>query len=180
MFAFYLNLFTLALLLIVFAFFVVQAFNISFRGFAPFVSTHPKVLKKILQELSITDNSTIIELGCGHAGFLRAVHDENSRAKLIGIEYARLLVWSARLQNALAGTKIKIVRQNIIDTDLREADVVYCYLNQDTMDKLRHKLETELRKGATVVSYKFPLPALTPHRVFDTDKDGERVYFYQF
>lgn len=177
---FYLNLFVLILLLVVFAFFVVQAFNVSFRGFAPFVSTRPKVLKAILKELSITDNSTVIELGCGQAGFLRAVHDENPRAELIGVEYARLLVWSARLQNALAGTRIKIIRQNIIDTDLREADVVYCYLNQDTMDKLRHKFETELRQGATVVSYKFPMPNLKPHRVFDTHREGEKVYFYQY
>jgi hypothetical protein len=180
MFAFYLNVGVLILLLIAFSFFVLQAFNMLFRGFAPYVNTHPKVLKAILKELSVTDDATVIELGCGHAGFLRAVHNENPRTKLIGVEYSLLLVWSARLQNALAKTNIEIKRQNIIDTDLHSADIVYCYLNPDTMDKLRYKFEHELKKGSTVVSYKYPVPALEPHSVYDTHIKGEKVYFYQY
>ena len=41
---------------------------------------------------------------------------------------------------------------------MSEADVVYFFLMPDKMERLRTKFEKELKSGAKVVSYVWPIP----------------------
>ena len=77
---------SLVLLIVVF-FFASQFFNVIFRGYAPFISSKPEVIKAIMQELKLKEDVIVYELGCGKAGFLRAIEEKYPQAKLIGVEY---------------------------------------------------------------------------------------------
>lgn len=49
--------------------------------------------------------------------------------------------------------------------DLKTVDVVVCYLLPNTMQRIRKKLERELKPGARVISYAFPMTDWVPtHR----------------
>ena len=173
----------LILLLVFFVFFVIQFFNIFFRGFAPFVSTRPKVMLAVLDELKERlekdTDKVVIELGCGKAGFLRAMREYYPKAKLIGVEYSFLPMFIARIQNALSKSNLKLIKKNIIDTDISEADVIYCYLNRKTMEALEIKLEAECKNNTIVVSNSFSLPKRDPEKVLEIDGVKEKVYIYK-
>jgi len=172
-----LQLFLLLVLLALALFFSVQFFNLFFRSFAPYVSTKAKIIKEIVSRLELGKNSTVYELGCGNAGFLRAVRKKYPEAKLVGVEYSFMPYLIAQVQNALTKSRIKIIKKNIFKVDLAEADVIYCYLNIATMKKLKDKIMKEAKSGAVLISYQFPLPGVKAKEAF-VDKN-DRIYFYE-
>ncbi|MCU0679236.1 MAG: class I SAM-dependent methyltransferase [Planctomycetes bacterium] len=173
-----LQLFFLLLLLVFIVFFTAQFFNIIFRGFAPFISTRPDVIERIMSELKPDETAVVYELGCGKAGFLRALRRRYPKIKLIGIEYSFLPYLIAQIQNSLTGAKIILRKQNIFQADLGEADIIYCYLNPLTMQKLETKFKQECKTGAQVVSYQFPLPSIATGKTVELG-EHERIYFYK-
>ena len=165
------------LLFIVFAvFFMVQFYNVVFRGYAPFISSKRKIIKKIIAKLELREDGVIYELGCGNAGFLRAARKKFPQAKLTGFEYSFLPYTVAQIQNSLSRSKIIIKKKNIFKVDLGKPDVLYCYLNLLTMKKLEDKIKAEGKKGLKIISYQFPLPNIKAEEILEDRKD--KVYFY--
>jgi len=164
--------------LIVFAvFFITQFFNILFRGFAPYVSTRTEVINKIINEIELKDGEKVYELGCGKAGFLRAFEQKNPKGKFFGFEYSFWPYAVAKLQLGMTDSNIKIYKKNIFKADLKDADLVYCYLNGPMMEKLEKKFSAECKPGTQIISYTFQMPNKQPTRVVEIKK-GHKVYFY--
>ncbi|MDD5291232.1 MAG: class I SAM-dependent methyltransferase [Patescibacteria group bacterium] len=165
------------LLFIVFAvFFLVQFYNIVFRGYAPFISSKKKIIKKIIEKLDLKEDGVIYELGCGSAGFLRAAREKFPKARLVGFEYSFLPYVIAQIQNSLSKSKIIVRKENIFKISLNEADVLYCYLNILTMKRLEDKIKAEGKPGLKIISYQFPLPNIKAGEILEDGKD--KVYFY--
>lgn len=171
-FLFFLSLVLLILLIFVAA----QFFNLIFRGYAPFVSTHPKIMDKILAELKIKQNDHVFELGCGEAGFLRSIEEKFPKAQYTGIEYSFLPYFITKLQLAVKKSRIKMVKKNIFRTDLSGADMIYCYLSPRSMKKLSTKLKRECQPGTKLVSLCYALPDLQPDKTIEVD--DKQIYFY--
>ena len=165
------------ILIIIAAAMLIQFFNIVFRGFAPFISTNPKVIGKIIENMDFSGRGKAYELGCGKAGFLRAIELEYPQAELAGVEYSFWPWLIAKIQVSLNKSKIEIKRKNLFKVDLADADLIYCYLSHRIMKKLKKKLEQECRKGTKVISYFFALPDLEPDKIVELE-NGEKVYFY--
>lgn len=160
-----------------------QFYNVFFRGFAPFISSRPKVIKKIMLELEkigLPQNACVYELGCGRAGFLCAVRDKYPQAKLVGVEYSFLPFIIAEIQNNLTRARLILLRMNFLKVDLHQADIIYCYLNRQSMLNLEEKFSKNLKKGAWIISYAFPVPKRMPKRVVQIGEHNEnKVYFYK-
>jgi len=169
----------LILLFAFFIFFVMQFFNIVFRGFAPFISTRKEVINRIIERLNINDNTVIYELGCGRAGFLRAVRKRNTEIKLVGIEYSFFPYIVARIQNNFTKSNLKIIKENIFKADIGKANIIYCFLNRATMEALGKKFDMECKKDTEIVSYQFPLPNKQPENVLEVREGKDKVYFYK-
>jgi len=163
-----------------FAFFVVQAYNMVFRGYAPFLATKQTIIKRVLDELNLKEDSVLYELGAGRAGFLRAVHKKYPTAKLVGVEYAWLPYFLGQMQNAIANSNIKIIKKNIFKVGLHEADVVYCYLNVDTMHRLKEVFRKECKPGARVISYQFPLRDKPADKIIEFEGRKDKVFVYNY
>ncbi|MBU1740279.1 MAG: SAM-dependent methyltransferase, partial [Proteobacteria bacterium] len=76
----------------------------------------------------------------------------------------------------------EVRRASFWTLDLGPADVVTCYLFPDVMARLAEKLAAELRPGARVVSFNFPLPGWRPERVLapDSSRHGDPIYIYRW
>jgi len=157
---------------------IIQFFNIMFRGFAPFISTKPEIIKKIVDEIKIESDAKVYELGCGKAGLLRAVEARYPQAELIGVEYSFWPYLIARMQISLSKSKIKIIKKNLFKVNLADADLIYCYLNLATMRKLEEKFKQECKSGTSIISYAFALPSLRPEKIVELE-NGEKIYFYR-
>ncbi len=159
-------------------FFTVEFYNLIFRGFAPFISSRPQVIKTILEELRMDENAVVYELGCGVAGFLRAIEERHPRVKLIGVEYGFLAYVIANIQTSLCKSKIELVRQNLFLTDLKGADIIYCYLNDTMMQKLAGKFRQECKPGTQIISYMFSIPGIEPERIVKVKgRKEDKIYF---
>jgi hypothetical protein len=62
--------------------------------------------------------------------------------------------------------------------DLKEADAVFVFLMPRIMPKLREKMERELKPGARVVCYSWPIPGWQP-RAVDDAPGRPKIYLYE-
>lgn len=174
--------FYLFLLLAIFLFIIiilssVQLYNIVFKGFAPFISTKFNAILSILKELDLNGDEVVYELGSGKAGFLRAIEQKFNSKNLIGVEYSWWPYILAKIQIALCDSKIELIRKDIFKVNLKEADIIYCFLSPKMMEKLEFKFKEECRPNTLVISYHFRMKSLEPEKVIK-EKDNN-IYFYR-
>ena len=176
----FLEIISIAVLLFVAIVLSIQFFYIALGGYAPFFLTKEKVMKKIIDEISFGDDEVVYELGCGNAGFLRAVEKKFPELKkLTGVEWFFFPYLIGSIQTSLKRSKIKILKKNFFEIDLEDADVVYCFLNKKTMRGLKDKFLRECKKGTQIISYQFTLPEIKPEKVIDLENnEKDKVYFY--
>ena len=163
---------------------VVLAVNFSyivFSGYAPFFATSGKILDRVVNELNLKDNAAIYELGCGRAGFLRRIEKKFPKmSRLVVVEYFLMPFIIAGIQLSFQKSKIKILKKNLFDVNLKEADIIYCFLNKQAMKKLKEKFLKECKRGVQIISYQFSLPDMAPEKVIDINENNrDKVYFYK-
>lgn len=143
---------------------------------APWIPTRMKKVRQMLSAADIQPDEVIYDLGCGDGRFIVKAARKFD-AKAVGIEINLLLyLWCQILITVLGLRKrVKVVYGNFFKLDLSNADVVICYLLQETNDKLEEKLIQELKPTARVVSNSFLFHRL-PAAIEDTDQG---IYVYR-
>jgi ribosomal protein L11 methylase PrmA len=138
---------------------------------APWVPTDRRTVRKMLAMARVQVGEVVYDLGSGDGRILTmAARDFGARA--VGVEIDPLRYGWSRLRIALLGLRGQacVVYGNLFDQDLSQADVVTCYLLQDTNDRLAAKLANELRPGARVVSNTYTFTHLQLVRSDEQDK----------
>jgi SAM-dependent methyltransferase len=114
-------------------------------------------------------SGTLIDLGCGEGFFLHAASKRGFSAT--GVEIDEQLVSEAQILNP----GVSILLQDMYTTDLIPFDVIYCYLYQKNLLRLRKRLEERLRqRDALVVSLLYEIPQFRPIQVHE----GLKIYIY--
>ncbi|MFW9821246.1 MAG: SAM-dependent methyltransferase [Candidatus Thorarchaeota archaeon] len=130
---------------------------------APWVPTKMKKVRKMLTLAELQQNEVLYDLGCGDGRVLLTAARKFG-AKAVGIEISPLFYLWCQIVITIFGlrSRVKIKYGNFFKYDMSEADVVICYLLQETNDKLEDKLLKELKPTARIISNtfmfnKFPL-----------------------
>ena len=125
---------------------------------APWWRTNRKTARAICRLAEISKDDIVYDLGCGDGTFIITTAKEfGAKAVGIEIEQTRFLISKIRIIfNGLSST-ITAKRENFFNTDLSNATVVIVYLIPKTLEKLLPKFQKELKKGAKIVSYKYPI-----------------------
>jgi SAM-dependent methyltransferase len=112
-------------------------------------------------------------LGCGDGRLLFAVAKKVSGIKIVGVEISLVMYLISRL--LMFGKKIrgKILLRDIFKINLAEADVVFVYLLPKCYDRLKEKLERELRPGSRVVVGVWPIIGWE-NKLIKADKPTEK------
>jgi len=148
----------------------------------PYVPTPYEVIKVMLEIAEVKPGELVFDLGCGDGRVLITAVKEFG-ANAVGIELRRDLVEKC-LKNVLAEgleDRILIIEGDFFKVNISPADVVTLYLLTSVNEKLRPKLERELKRGARVVSHDFEVMGWKPIAVKDVN-DGYRnhkVYLYK-
>jgi hypothetical protein len=132
-------------------------------------------VRKMLSMAEVKPGEVVYDLGSGDGRIIIAAARE-FRARSVGIDANPLWVLWTMLRTIILGLRgqVSVVWGNLFRMDLGEADVVTLYLLQGTNDRLRKKLEEELRPGARVVSHVFTFQGWRP---LDAD-DESHIYLY--
>lgn len=88
-------------------------------------------------------------------------------AKSVGVELREDLVKRAlgNIQELGLEKKAQIFQDDIFKVDLSQADVVFLYLTTSANEKVKPKLETELKPGARIVSHDYEILGWKPSKV---------------
>jgi len=144
---------------------------------------HPSArirVRTFLDHVPMKENELLIDIGCGDGRVLREAARRYG-VRSLGFEVNPLAYVLARLRTiAFKGIEVKM--RNFWKTDIRNADVVFCYLFPDVMSRLAGKLESELRSGTRVVSCNFTLPGWRHSEVLypESNLHGDPIYLYHF
>ncbi len=114
---------------------------------APWVPTSRKLVTKVLEMAKLKPNELLYDLGSGDGRIvITAARDFGVRTVGIEIDPFRALYSRLKISQLHLKDKARIVRGSFYKIDLRNADVVILYLEQQTNNRLRSKLERELTK----------------------------------
>lgn len=105
----------------------------------------------------------LFDLGSGDGRtVMMAVREFGARA--VGIELREDLVKKAlsTIYEQSLQDRITIVNGDIFRVDLTSADVIFLYLTTSANEKIRPKLDTELKKGVRIVSHDYEIVGWKP------------------
>ena len=153
--------------------------KVEFMSIAPFVQTPLEVAKKMLDLSQVKPGEVLYDLGCGD-GRLIILAAKDIGAKSTGIELREDLVERARteIKRFDLEDKVKVIQGNFFDVNISDANVITLYLTSSANERLRPKLEAELKPGTRVVSHDFKVPGWKPVGVYD-ELLGHTIYTYR-
>lgn len=133
---------------------------------APFVATPLPVVKQMLTLAQLRHGEIIYDLGCGD-GRVVIMAAQEFGARGVGVEMREDLAKQALSKVSEMGLegRVKIVQGDMFKVDLSQADVVTLYLTTSANDKVKPKLESELKPGARVVSHDYEILGWRPVKI---------------
>ena len=149
-------------------------------GISP-MPTSTKVRHAMLEILPADLNGPILELGSGWGTLAVPLAHKYSKSTVIGYEisplpwvYSYIRKLTSNLQN------LTFYRRDYLKEDLSDAALIVVYIHADGMEKLRTKLECELKPGALVQSNFFQIRGWTPIRELIVDDVHQtKIYLYR-
>ena len=133
---------------------------------APFVPSPIPVIQHMLQLAELKPGEVLFDLGAGD-GRTVIMAARTFSARAVGVELREDLAKKALStihDNGLAD-RVTIVNGDMFNVNLTSADVVFLYLTTSANEKIRPKLETELKKGVRVVSHDYEIVGWKPIKV---------------
>lgn len=125
---------------------------------APWVPTRKHHVDRAMRLADVKSGTVFADLGCGDG---RLVHEAARKGAMAhGYEIAivpfLLAVWrNRRVPNA------RIHFRSLWNAELRNVDVVYLFLMPKAAHRIKAKLEQELKSGAVVITYVWPMEGWT-------------------
>lgn len=173
---------SLAAVVVAGAAFALQPSRPQAQKLAPFVTSPQPIVERMLQMANLKGGETLYDLGCGDGRILFSAA-RGFGAKAVGVELSETLVKRTRQQAEQLGLQdqVKVIQGDMLQVELKDADVIALYLMTEANDQLRPKLEKELKPGARVVSLEFKIRGWKPARVekVEAHRHPYTIYVYE-
>ncbi len=133
---------------------------------APYVSSPLPVVRRMLVLSELRPGELVYDLGSGD-GRIVIMAAQEFGARAVGVELREDLVKQAidKVSELSLNGTVKIVQSDMFKVDLSQADVVTLYLTTSANEKVKPKLESELRQGTRVVCHDYEVLGWKPQRV---------------
>jgi tRNA A58 N-methylase Trm61 len=153
---------------------------------APFVPSPVQVIQYMLKMADLRAGEVLFDLGAGD-GRTVIMAAKSFGARAVGVELREDLAKKAlsTIHENDLGDRVTIVNGDMFSVNLTSADVVFLYLTTSANEKIRPKLEHDLRKGVRVVSHDYEIVGWKPVKVenyCENPKLGypsHTIYLYQ-
>lgn len=154
--------------------------RITLKNSAPFLASGKGVVRKAIENIDVEREMKVYELGCGKADFLKELRKKypDRELRLTGVEDFIFPLILLNIQNKIFGYNIEIKGEDIFQTDISDADMIYCFLNPKTMEKMKNKFLFECDPGTRIVSYQFSIPGIEPEKIIRYSPTS-RILIYQ-
>lgn len=145
----------------------------------PWVPTRDEVIRSLVSILNPKEGDVVYDVGCGDGRVAVALAEAFPHIRVKCIELRSDLAERARQavrERDLTG-RVEVIEADFFKTPLRDADIIYMYLLTSVNQKLRPKLEEELKPGAIVVTLDFPIPGWNPVTTFELQRSWQKTLY---
>jgi predicted RNA methylase len=135
---------------------------------APFVPSPVQVIRQMLVLAELRAGEIFFDLGAGDGRTVVMAAKEYG-ARAVGVELREDLAKKALSSIYEQGLqdRITIVNGDMFNVDLTSADVIFLYLTTSANEKVKPKLENELRHGTRIVSHDYEIVGWKPVKVIN-------------
>ena len=153
---------------------------------APFVPSPAIVIQEMLKLADLKAGEVLFDLGAGD-GRTVIMAAKTFGARAVGVELREDLAKKAlgTIHDDGIEDRVTIVNGDMFTVNLSSADVVFLYLTTSANEKIRPKLDTELKKGVRVVSHDYEIVGWKPLKVDNFCENptlgypSHTIYLYQ-
>ena len=133
---------------------------------APFVPSPVQVIRQMLVLAELRAGEIFFDLGAGDGRTVVMAAKEYG-ARAVGVELREDLAKKALSNIYEQGLqdRITIVNGDMFNVDLTSADVIFLYLTTSANEKVKPKLENELRHGTRIISHDYEIVGWKPFKV---------------
>ncbi|MCW4053783.1 MAG: class I SAM-dependent methyltransferase [Candidatus Bathyarchaeota archaeon] len=133
---------------------------------APFVPSPVQVIQYMLKLADLKAGEVLFDLGAGD-GRTVMMAAKSFGARAVGVELREDLAKKAlsSIHDNGLSDRVTIVNGDMFGVNLTSADVIFLYLTTSANEKIRSKLENELKKGVRVVSHDYEIVGWKPEKV---------------
>lgn len=124
------------------------------------IPTEDPVVTAMLKMANVTRNDVVYDLGCGDGRIVIAAAKQfGARGVGVDIDPQRIAEAKAAAEKAGVSDKVQFLVGDLFDPNLKisDATVVALYLLQSMNERLRPRLQRELRPGSRIVSNSFTM-----------------------
>jgi ubiquinone/menaquinone biosynthesis C-methylase UbiE len=148
----------------------------------PYVPTPQDVVEKMLDLAKVKPDDVVYDLGSGD-GRIVITAAQKYGAQAVGIEINPDLYRQSRdrISQLNLNGHARVMCEDMYEVNLHRATVVTMYLLTSTNEKLRPKLDRELRPGTRIVCHDFHIPGWEPTEVVDVTSKNDiphKLYLY--
>jgi len=141
---------------------------------APWFPTWSRDIERFLKLADIKPGDKFYDLGCGDGKLVFAA--AGAGAKATGFEISLLPYLIAKSRSFFV-KNAEIRFKDFWKQTLFDPDVVYMFLTPKANPKAKDKLEQELKKGARVIAYTWPIEGWQPVKI-DRTPGQPSIYLY--
>lgn len=142
--------------------FIVLSFGLgAFLG-APWVPAFRQDLDELLDLARVGKGTKFVDLGCGDGKVLLVAAKRG--ANVTGFEVNPILWFIANLRLLPYRKRARIYLRSFWTVDVHRFDVIYLYLIDHHMPKMRSQLTRQANPKARIISYMFAIPGLKPSK----------------
>ncbi len=133
---------------------------------APFVPSPQTVVEYMLKLADLKAGEVLFDMGSGDGRTLITAA-KTFGARGVGIELREDLAKKAmgNIHEKGLDDRVTIMNADMFNVNLTSADVVYLYLTTSANEKIKPKLESDLKNGARVVSHDYEIIGWRPTKV---------------
>lgn len=128
-----------------------------------YIPTHPEIIREMLELAEVGPDDVVMDLGCGDGRILIMAVQEFGARKAVGYELETHIFTLAELNVHVQNLQhqITVVRDDLFNANVAEADVITVYLTTMAMERLSLKLRRETKSGTRIVSNGHQIPSWT-------------------
>lgn len=143
----------------------------------PFVPLTRKQIAYLNESVKLKPDDKVVDLGCGEGRVLRLFEKQGVKV-LDGYEVNLWACFLAKVKNKIYKSKTKIFHQNFNKINLEKYNIVFCYLLEEYLVRLRDKFDKELKPGTKVICFSFKIKDWRePVKIIKNEK--HKIFIYQ-
>lgn len=167
-------------IIFLFAFvFLLALYWTTFRTQVPFYPSGQATWSAVANLLPQNRPVSFIDIGSGLGGLVLDLAERRAESDFSGIELAPL-PWLISWIRAWIGRRpCRFLRGDYNQLNFSHYDVVFAYLSPAAMTALWEKAHAEMRPGALLICYEFPIAGKKPDDIIQASDQGAELYCWR-